>query len=53
MTERAELTHRVKSGGRRQAERARIVFVCAEGASNAGVARELDLAVATVATWLR
>ena len=53
VAERAELTRRVESGGRRQAERARIVLTCAEGTSNAGVARELGLAVATVATWRR
>lgn len=51
--ERAELTRRAESADRRQAERARIVLACAEGASNAGVARELDLAVATVAKWRR
>lgn len=53
VAERAELTHRAESADRRQAERARIVLACAEGASNAGVARELDLAVATVAKWRR
>ncbi len=53
VAERAELTRRAESADRRQAERARIVLACAEGASNAGVARELDLAVATVAKWRR
>ncbi|AYA27538.1 IS630 family transposase [Rhodococcus rhodochrous] len=47
------MTRRAESADRRQAERARIVLACAEGASNAGVARELDLAVATVAKWRR
>lgn len=53
VAERAELAHRAESGDRRQAERARIVLACAEGTSNAGVARDLGVAVATVAKWRR
>ncbi|MGO4613340.1 IS630 family transposase [Nocardia sp. 2YAB30] len=51
--ERAELVCRSMSTDRREAERARIVLVCAEGMSNAGAARDLGVAVGTVAKWRR
>ncbi|MFD4403790.1 IS630 family transposase [Nocardia sp. NPDC058499] len=51
--ERAELVRRAVSLDRREAERARIVLACAHGLSNAGVARDLGLAVGTVAKWRR
>ncbi|MEU7767734.1 helix-turn-helix domain-containing protein, partial [Nocardia sp. NPDC049190] len=49
--ERAELVRRSGSLDRREAERAWIVLACAEGMSNAGVARDLGVAVGTVAKW--
>ncbi len=51
--ERAELVRRAGLSDRRLAERARIVLACAEGVSNAGVAREIGVAVKTVAKWRR
>jgi transposase/transcriptional regulator with XRE-family HTH domain len=51
--ERAELVRRAGLSDRRLAERARIVLACAEGMSNAGVAREIGVAVKTVAKWRR
>ncbi|WP_203888317.1 IS630 family transposase, partial [Planotetraspora kaengkrachanensis] len=51
--ERAELVRRAGLSDRRLAERARIVLACAGGMSNAGVAREIGVAVKTVAKWRR
>jgi transposase len=48
--ERARLTG-VSAESSRVAVRARIVLACAEGASNAQVARQLGIAVATVRRW--
>src|SRR5207249_3966558 len=48
--ERARLTG-VSVESSRVAVRARIVLACAEGASNAQVARQLGIAVATVRRW--
>jgi transposase len=51
--ERAELVRRAVLPGRRRADRARIVLACAEGVPNAGVARELGVAVKSVSKWRR
>ncbi|WP_433191736.1 IS630 family transposase [Nocardia sp. CA-107356] len=51
--ERAELVCRSESPDRREAERARIVLACADGMSNAGAARQIGVAVVTVARWRR
>jgi transposase len=51
--ERAELVRRAGLPGRRQADRARIILACAEGMSNAGVARRLGIAVKSVSKWRR
>src|ERR1700689_1737851 len=49
--ERAELVRRAWLPGRRKADRARIILACAEGTSNAEVARELGVAVKAGAMW--
>ena len=53
--ERAELVRRSVGPERRLADRARIVLACAgePGASNAAVARELDVSPKSVAKWRR
>src|ERR1700677_4537217 len=51
--ERAELVRRAGLPGRRKADRARIILACAEGTSNAEVARELGVAVKSVSKWRR
>ncbi|WP_156055974.1 helix-turn-helix domain-containing protein [Streptosporangium roseum] len=51
--ERAALARRAESPDRRVAERARIVLACAEGISNAVVARKIGVAVKTAAKWRR
>src|SRR6266516_853305 len=51
--ERAELVRRAGLPERRQAERARIILACAEGMSNAGAARALEVAVKSVSKWRR
>ncbi|WP_327116392.1 IS630 family transposase [Nocardia sp. NBC_01730] len=53
VNERAELVHKLESPDRREAERARIVLACADGMSNAGAARQIGVAVVTVARWRR
>jgi transposase len=51
--ERAELVRRAGLPGRRKADRARIILACGEGMPNAGVARELGVAVKSVSKWRR
>src|ERR1700678_4831611 len=51
--ERAELVRRAGLPGRRKADRARIILACAEGTSDAEVARELGVAVKSVSKWRR
>src|SRR5215469_12403945 len=51
--ERAELVRRARGPGQWRADRARIVLACAEGMSNAAVARELGVAVKSVSRWRR
>src|SRR6201997_457076 len=51
--ERAELVRRAGLPGRRRADRARIILVCAEGMANAEAARELGVAVKSVSKWRR
>jgi transposase len=51
--ERAELVVRAEAADRRAAERARIILACADGMSNAGAARAVEVAVGTVAKWRR
>jgi transposase len=49
--ERAELVRRSVLPERRRCDRARIILACAGGASNAAVARELDVSPKSVAKW--
>ena len=49
--ERAELVRRAGLPGRWRRDRARIILACAEGMSNADVARELGVAVRSVSKW--
>src|SRR6202167_3576639 len=50
--DRAELERLGRCGGRRMAERARIIMACADSpAGNSGVAAELGLSVETVRKW--
>jgi len=51
--ERAELVRRAGLPGRWRRDRARIILACAEGMSNADVARELGVAVRSVSKWRR
>jgi transposase len=51
--ERAELVRRVSVSAPRAAARARIVLACAEGKSNAEVAREVGVSVPSVGKWRR
>ena len=53
--ERAELVRRSVGSERRRADRARMVLACAgdPGASNAAVARQLDVSPKSVAKWRR
>ncbi|MQA94898.1 MAG: helix-turn-helix domain-containing protein, partial [Streptosporangiales bacterium] len=51
--ERVELVRRAGWPDRRSAVRAQIVLACADGMSNAGVARVAGVAVKTVAKWRR
>jgi transposase len=51
--ERAELVRRAGLPGRRRADRARIILVCADGMSNAGAAQALGVAVKSVSKWRR
>ncbi|WP_164494515.1 helix-turn-helix domain-containing protein, partial [Streptomyces sp. ADI92-24] len=51
--ERAELLRRVKLPDRRLTEKARIILACADGLSNAGVARVVGVQAKTVGKWRR
>ncbi|GAA3033909.1 hypothetical protein GCM10020000_09010 [Streptomyces olivoverticillatus] len=51
--ERAELMRRTKMPHRRSAEKARIILACADGMSNAGVARLVGVQAKTVGKWRR
>jgi transposase len=51
--ERAELVRRAGLPGRWRPDRARIILACAEGMSNAAVARALGVAVRSVSKWRR
>jgi len=53
--ERAELVHRSAGPESRRTDRARIILACADdpGASNAAVARELEVSPKSVAKWRR
>ncbi|MET7575279.1 helix-turn-helix domain-containing protein [Streptomyces sp. NPDC005492] len=51
--ERAELVLRTESPNRRSAEKARIILACADGMSNAGVARVVGVQAKTVGKWRR
>lgn len=51
--ERAELLRRTEVPHRRSAEKARIILACAEGMSNAGVARLVGVQAKTVGKWRR
>src|ERR1700683_321481 len=51
--ERAELVRRAGLPGRWRADRARIMWACAEGMSNAGAAQALGVAVRSVSKWRR
>lgn len=48
--ERVELVRRTESPHRRSAEKARIILACADGMSNAGVARVVGVQAKTVGT---
>ncbi|MFD7880546.1 helix-turn-helix domain-containing protein, partial [Streptomyces sp. NPDC059766] len=49
--ERAELVRRTEMPHRRSAEKARIILACADGMSNAGVARLVGVQAKTVGKW--
>lgn len=51
--ERAELVRRTAVPHRRSAEKARIILACADGMSNAGVARIVGVQAKTVRKWRR
>ncbi|WP_405971617.1 IS630 family transposase [Streptomyces sp. NBC_00988] len=51
--ERAELVRRTELPHRRSAEKARIILACADGMSNAGVARVVGVQAKTVGKWRR
>jgi transposase len=51
--ERAELVRRTTVPDRRSAEKARIILLCADGMSNAGVARIVGVQAKTVGKWRR
>ena len=51
--ERAELVRRTTMPHRRSAEKARIILACADGMSNAGVARLVGVQAKTVGKWRR
>ncbi|MGP4043979.1 helix-turn-helix domain-containing protein [Streptomyces sp. 2A115] len=51
--ERAELVRRTQLPHRRSAEKARIILACADGMSNAGVARVVGVQAKTVGKWRR
>jgi transposase len=51
--ERAELVRRTRMPDRRSAEKARIILACADGMSNAGVARMVGVQAKTVGKWRR
>ena len=51
--ERAELVRRTNMPHRRSAEKARIILACADGMSNAGVARLVGVQAKTVGKWRR
>ncbi|MFE5039053.1 transposase [Streptomyces sp. NPDC056683] len=51
--ERAELVRRTELPHRRAAEKARIILACADGMSNAGVARLVGVQAKTVGKWRR
>ncbi|WP_326715716.1 MULTISPECIES: IS630 family transposase [unclassified Streptomyces] len=51
--ERAELVRRTRMPDRRSAEKARIILACADGMSNAGVARIVGVQARTVGKWRR
>ncbi|MFJ8159231.1 helix-turn-helix domain-containing protein [Streptomyces sp. NPDC094468] len=51
--ERAELVRRTELPHRRSAEKARILLACADGMSNAGVARLVGVQAKTVGKWRR
>ncbi|MDF3294103.1 helix-turn-helix domain-containing protein [Streptomyces silvisoli] len=51
--ERAQLVRRTKIPHRRSAEKARIILACADGMSNAGVARLVGVQAKTVGKWPR
>ncbi|MCX4852748.1 helix-turn-helix domain-containing protein [Streptomyces canus] len=51
--ERAELVRRTEMPHRRSAEKARIILACADGMSNASVARLVGVQAKTVGKWCR
>ncbi|MFE7837140.1 transposase, partial [Streptomyces sp. NPDC057474] len=51
--ERAELVRRTEVPHRRSAEKARIILACADGMSNAAVARVVGVQAKTVGKWRR
>ncbi|WP_393073466.1 helix-turn-helix domain-containing protein [Streptomyces sp. LN704] len=51
--ERVELVRRTEMPHRRSPEKARIILACADGMSNAGVARLVGVQARTVGKWRR